>query len=276
MLSTTKVNARGESGIFGGEEVVRSVGARAASTVIQADPNGVLRRFPLAFDGLVGFPVASVEAATGEAVDRSQAGDDEPWIDYRGPPGTVETVSFIDVLRGRVPDSVFRGKTVVVGVSAPAVQDVHATPVGEGHEMSGPEVQANAIWTVAHGFPLQSATGALNVLLILFFGIAAPAAQLRLRPLVAFGVAVAAGIAFLIAAQLAFDSGLILSVAYPIGTLIVSAVGALAVTALVTAYERQWVRDTFARFVPEAVVDEVLQRADESTCGWWVCAARAR
>ena len=34
-------------------------------------------------------------------------------------------------------------------------------------------------------------------------------------------------------------------------------------TTLITAFERQRVRDTFARFVPEAVVDEVLERADE-------------
>ena len=91
----------------------------------------------------------------------------------------------------------------------------------------------------------------------------APAAQLRLRPLLAFSCAVALGIAFVIAAQLAFDGGWIVSVLYPLTALAISAVGALAVTALITAYERQRVRDTFARFVPEAVVDDVLERADE-------------
>ena len=36
--------------------------------------------------------------------------------------------------------------------------------------------------------------------------------------------------------------------------------------ALITAYERQQVRDTFARFVPETVVDDVLERTDEDLC----------
>ena len=35
-------------------------------------------------------------------------------------------------------------------------------------------------------------------------------------------------------------------------------------TTLITAYERQQVRDTFARFVPEDVVNDVLGRADEN------------
>ena len=263
VLSTTEVNKRGESNVFGGEEVVEQIGARAANTVIQADPNGVLRRFPVSFDGLVSFPVASAEAAGAPPVDSESAGGRYPWIDYRGPPGTIASYSFSKVLRGEVPKGAFRGKIVVVGASAPSLQDFHATPVGEGHEMSGPEVQANAIWTVANGFPLQSVPGLLNIALIVLFGLVASAAQLRLRPLLAFAVAVAVGLLFIVGAQIAFDSGWIVSVAYPLAALVLSAVGALAVTALITAYERQQVRDTFARFVPESVVDEVLDRADE-------------
>jgi adenylate cyclase len=263
VLSTTEVNQHGESNVFGGESVVREVGARAGNTTIQVDPDGVLRRFPVSFQGLTGFPVAAVEAA-GEPVVRGDAGGTYPWIDYRGPPGTISYYSFSDVLRGKVPASAFRDKIVVVGATAPSLQDFHHTPMGGNHEMTGPEVQANAIWTVQHDFPLQSAPGWLNLALIVLFGMLAPAAQIRLRPLPAFALALAVGALFLVAAQLAFDGGLVLSVVYPLTALLISAVGALAVTALLTAYERQRVRDTFARFVPETVVDEVLERTDES------------
>jgi adenylate cyclase len=128
--------------------------------------------------------------------------------------------------------------------------------------MPGVEVQANAVWTVENGFPLQSVPGWVNLALILLFALGAPAVQLRLRPLGAFAVAVIAGLLFALAAQLAFDGGWLLSVAYPLASLLVAAVGALAIVALITAYERQQVRDTFARFVPETVVDEVLERTD--------------
>ena len=50
---------------------------------------------------------------------------------------------------------------------------------------------------------------------------------------------------------------------YPLLALVVSALGALAVNYLLTSFERQHVRDTFARFVPEAVVADVLDRVDE-------------
>lgn len=263
VLSTTEVNERGESNVFGGESVVREIGARVGGTQIHSDADGALRRFPTDVDGLTAFPVAAVEAATGKPVDLGEAGGPFPWIDYRGPPKTFANYSFSDVLRGKVPAAAFRGKIVVVGATSPSLQDYHATSTTEEEEMPGVEVQANAIWTVEHGFPLQSVPGWLNLLLILLFAAAGPLTQLRLRPLLAFGAAVALAALFLLGAQLSFDGGWILSVAYPLAALAISAVGALAVTALITAYERQQVRDTFARFVPETVVDDVLERTDE-------------
>jgi adenylate cyclase len=264
VLSTTEVNERGEGNVFGGEGVAEQVGARVGNTTVQVDPGGVLRHFFVSYQGLVSFPVAAVEAATGRPVDRDEAGTDSPWIDYRGPPGTFETYSFSDVLRGRVPDQAFRGKTVVVGATAPSLQDFVATPASEGHEMPGPEMLANAILTVDDGFPLRSAPGWIDVLLIVLFGLLGPVVQLRLRPLIAFAAAVLLGLLFVVLAQVAFEEGWIVSVVYPLAALILSAVGALAVTTLITAYERQQVRDTFARFVPEDVVNDVLDRADEN------------
>jgi len=264
VLSTTEVNERGEGNVFGGEGVAEQVGARVGNTTVQVDPGGVLRHFFVSYQGLVSFPVAAVEAATGRPVDRDEAGTESPWIDYRGPPGTFETHSFSDVLRGRVPDEAFRGKTVVVGATAPSLQDFVATPASEGHEMPGPEMLANAIWTVQSGFPLRSAAGWINVLLIVLFGLLGPVVQLRLRPLVAFAATVLLGLLFVVLAQIAFDEGWIVSVVYPLAALVLSAVGALAVTTLITAYERQQVRDTFARFVPEDVVNDVLDHADEN------------
>ena len=54
-----------------------------------------------------------------------------------------------------------------------------------------------------------------------------------------------------------------LPVVYPLLALVLSALGALAVNYVLNAFERQRVHDTFARFVPAAVVSEVLARTDE-------------
>jgi adenylate cyclase len=264
VLSTTETNKRGHSRVFGGEEVVRAVGARAANTLIVPEPSGKFRKMHYEIDGLVSFGVAVAEAATGEKIDPSEMeGDGEAWIDYRGPPNTIANYSYSRVLRGQVPDSAFRGKSVIVGATAPSLQDVHPTSTTKDELMSGPEIQANAAWTAAHGFPLSSSGLAIDLLLILLMAAAPAAVTLRIKALPALLVALALGTLYALAAQLAFDAGSVVPVVYPLLALVLSALGALAVNYVINAFERQRVHDTFARFVPAAVVSEVLARTDE-------------
>jgi len=263
VLSTTETDRAGESNVFGGEEVVREIHARAANTVVRPDPGGTYRKMHYEEGGLITFAVATAEAASGEEVDRGEMeGDGEAWIDYRGPPGTFTELPYSQVLRGQVPDSALRGKTVIVGAVAPSLQDVHATSTSGDELMSGPEIQANATWTAEHGFPLSSTGAVVDLLLILLLGAVPAAVTLRLRPTWALLTALGLGVAYVIAVQLAFGAGRILPVVYPLLALVLSALGALAVNYVLTAFERQRVRDTFARFVPEAVVAQVLERGE--------------
>jgi adenylate cyclase len=264
VLSTTEVDAHGHSRIFGGEAVVHEIRARAADTVVEPEPGGTIRKMSYEVSGLAGFGVATAEAATGEPIQRSELeGDGRAWIDFRGPPDTFRQVSYSRVLRGKVPASVFRGKTVIVGASAPSLQDVHPTSTTGDELMSGPELQANAVWTAIHGFPLFSTGLALDLLLVLLIAAAPAAATLRLKAIPALLAAVGLGLVYAVAAQLAFEGGAIAPVVYPLLALALSALGALAVNYVLNAFERQRVHDTFARFVPAAVVSEVLARTDE-------------
>ena len=111
-------------------------------------------------------------------------------------------------------------------------------------------------------FPLKDAPAVLEVALIVLLGLAAPLASLRLSALWSLGLALALGVAFTIAAQLAFNSGTVIAFVYPLGTLVLAAVGALAVHLVTGAFERERIRDMFSRFVPENVVDEVLASTD--------------
>ena len=264
VLSTTETDRHGHSRIFGGEAIVREIGARAANTVVVPEPGGTIRKMHYEVDGLVTFGIAVAEAATGEPIDPAEMEDDgEAWIDYRGPPKSFARYPYSRVLRGKVPPAAFRGKTVIVGASAPSLQDVHPTSTTGDELMSGPEVQANAAWTAEHGFPLSSSGLVVELLLILLMAAAPAAATLRTKALPALLVAVALGLLYLLATQLAFDSGVVLPVVYPLLGLALSALGALAVNYVLNAFERQRVHDTFARFVPAAVVSEVLARTDD-------------
>jgi adenylate cyclase len=257
VLATTEVDANGRTNVFGGEDVLREIGARAANASF---PSGdVIRRFPFQVDGLDSIAVAGAEAYLGHRLP-SRSGS--AWIDFAGPPGTIPSYSYSHVLTGKVPASAFRGKLVVVGPSAPTLQDVHPTSVSKDELMSGAEIQANAIATELRGLPLGSASWPVVVALIVGLSLIAPLASMRLRPRSVFPLASVAGIMLVIAEQLAFNHGLILPLVIPFGALVTASVGTLGVHYVLTAFERERVRDIFARFVPEQVVGDVLARTD--------------
>jgi adenylate cyclase len=263
VLATTEVDEGGQSGIFGanGDQILRSVGARPGNTVLPQDPGGVFRRVPYSTQKLESFGLVLAETATKRKLRPGEVG--EGWIDYAGKPGTVRAVSFSDALRGKVPPATFRNKIVVVGASAPTLQDLHATATSGDELMSGPEIQANAVDTALRGFPLQSADDWLNLLAIVLLALVAPIASLLLAPLRALALALAGGAVYLVVAQLAFNQGTVLTVVYALGALAVSIVGALGVHYAVAVSERVKLRDVFGRFVPEGVVEQVVERIDE-------------
>jgi adenylate cyclase len=257
VLATTEVDAHGGTNIFGGEETLRQIGARAANASL---PSGdVIRRFPYEVDGLASIAVVGAEAYLGHPLPHRTG---SAWIDYAGPAGTIPTYSFSRVLAGKVPAAAFRGKLVVIGPSAPTLQDVHPTAMSRDELMSGAEVQANAIATELRGLPLGSASWPVVVALIVGLSLIAPLASMRLRPRSVFPLASIAGILLVIAEQLAFNHGLILPLVIPFAALVTASVGTLGVHYVLTAFERERVRDLFARFVPEQVVGDVLARTD--------------
>ena len=260
VLATTEVGQGGQTNVFGGEQVLRETGARAGSSNYVNDSDGVIRRQPYAVEGLESFAVVAAEEFRGRRLSVQEGFE---WIDFRGPPGAIESVPFSRLVEGRTPPDFFRDKIVVIGAAAPSLQDVHPTAVGGDTPMSGPEIQANAIATVLDDFPLQSAPGALNVALIVLLGLIGPGIALALGPLRAAICGALLAALYAVAVQLAFNGGLIVSFLYPLASLVIGVVGALAISLVLGAFERERVRDVFSRFVPEPVVDEVLKNVDE-------------
>jgi adenylate cyclase len=239
-----------------GTKLLSEVGARPADGLFPFDPGGNVRRMAYSIGKLPTLAVVTSQVATHKRISRAKFGGGSQWIDFVGPAGSFPSVSFSDVYLRKVPASFFKGKIVVVGATAPTLQDIH--PTSTDSQMPGPEIQANAIDTVLRGFPLSAAPGWVNVLLVVLLGVAVPLASLRLRPVATLGLALGLGIVFAIAVQLLFGAGAIVSFVYPLGALILSGIGSLAVLLVTEAFERIRTRDLFARFVPQNVVDELL------------------
>ncbi len=211
--------------------------------------------------GLKSFAIAVAERATGKRIDPDSLGGETGWIDYFGPPGLVKTIHYSDVRQGKTKPGEFRDKIVVIGATAPVLQDVHGTPTSGDGVMSGPEIQATAIATALEGFPLQDSPAGLDIALIVLLALVPAAVGFRASALPAIAIALGIGAVYAVVTQLAFNSGTILSFVYPLTALFVSAVGALAVHYLTEAFERERTRELFSRFVPESVVGEVLKQA---------------
>jgi adenylate cyclase len=263
VLGTSEIAAGGKTRILGGDKNVRAARARPASAQYDLDPNGVIRRIPYETDGLKTMPVVAYERAFGHSPDRSGFKPNGAWIDFAGPPRTVPTVSFSRLLAHKFPPELFRGRIVVVGASAPSLQDVHPTSTSGADEMSGPEVQASAIATLEAGIPLRSVDNWVDIGLIILMALLAPLVGIRLGLFWTTAVALLGIAAFLVSAQLAFESGHIVSVTYPLAAAFVSTIFVVGIRYFTETRERRRTRTAFARFVPAAVVDRVLEQAED-------------
>ncbi|MGA8746350.1 MAG: adenylate/guanylate cyclase domain-containing protein [Solirubrobacterales bacterium] len=262
VLATVQIGRGGTTPVLGGEPHLRELGARPAEARLLTDVDGSVRRFAYAQEGLRSFPVVAVEVATRRPVSPSLFANGAQPIDYAGPPGAVQRLSYWDVLKNRFPAGAVRGKVVLVGATAPILQDLHPTPISG--IMSGPEIWANATATLLQGVPLKAAPGWLNVVLIVLLGALTPLSSLRIRPWRALLDALGAAVAFTVAIQLAFNSGLIVSFVYPLLALTIGTLATIAILYMSEAIERARTHDLFARFVPAGVVEEVLASTDEN------------
>jgi adenylate cyclase len=277
VMASTEFNPQGQAAVFGGPGGQKFSHAVVGNANFLEDSDGVIRRLFYERQGVKPLGVVAYDRLSGKSTKRSDFGSDTTFIDWYGPAGTIKTIPYSRACPGcgrdshgkpkpiqQAPPGFFRNKIVVVGPVAATLQDLHNTPFDS--LMPGAEVQANAFLTASEGFPLHDSPTWLDVLLIVALGLVAPLASIRFR---LWGIAIAVAVAalFAFATQVAFNNGLVVSFTYPLGALILSAVGALAVHYVTEAFERERVRGMFARFVPESVVGDVLEQADGARLG---------
>jgi CHASE2 domain-containing sensor protein len=214
VLATAETNERGGSNVLGGDAFLREIGAEAGASNLPEGRGGVLQRVEYEHGGLATLATV-VARRLGRPRSASSFEKDGAWIDFHGPPGSIDTVSFSDLLDGKVSPERVRGRIVVVGAASPTLQDVHPTPTSDT-PMSGPEIEANAIDTVLRGMPLHGTPRWAGLLIVLALGFLPALVSLRFRALVTAAVVPAIAFGFLLIAQQAFDGGHILPVAMPL------------------------------------------------------------
>jgi adenylate cyclase len=234
VLATTEVNREiGAPNVLGGDpDFLRQIGVRAGHANFSPDEDGAIRRLPFDRDGLKTLALTGAEIALGRTIERSELPQDPVWIDYAGPPHTIPSVPLSDVYLAKTQPGFFRDKVVLVGPAAPTLQDLHETSTtGAGELMSGAEMHANALATARRGFPLSATPTWFDYLLTLAAGLLIPLAGLSLSYRATLILAIGAGLLFLVATQLAFNAGYLITVVYPLLALlalVLTTIGALA------------------------------------------------
>jgi response regulator RpfG family c-di-GMP phosphodiesterase len=274
VLGTTETDGHGHTAILGGDANLRQIAAHPAASNVGAGAGSLVSRLPYEVGGLRTLGVVAAAGAGGPALARAEFGRRGALIDYRGPGGTFPTISFSDVVAHRFDAKAVRGKIVVIGASVPTLHDLHSTAVAPDRLMSGPEVQANAIWTALHGLPLRAAPGWLGILLLVLLAGAAPAATLLLGVLRAALVSVVLAAMYAVAAQLIFGAGVVLDVVAPLAALALGAVAAVAASHIGASRERDRAaerEEVLERMVQERTLElhrtqlEVISRLAHAT-----------
>jgi CHASE2 domain-containing sensor protein len=226
------------------------IGASIGSVGVLTDSDGKIRRMPYAPVELKAFPVKAAELVRGRSVSERHFPGNAAWIDFAGPPGTIKSYAFSDVLAGRTGADAFKDKIVFVGLTDPAEKDVFSTDASS-KPMAGTEVLASSLGTILNGFALRPASGVVDLLLLLalaalpaLVGLRAPALFILLASALALAL-VLAGV------QLAFNDGRIVTLTYPLLALVVSTAGAGAVDLFIETRARRSLEESIDRLVAQ-------------------------
>lgn len=242
VLATTEIGPRGSTDVLGGAANLAAARTRAGASTVRPNSSGVIQQYPYSVGGLRSLAVTAAERASGHAISSKSFAGGSAWIDFRGPDHTVPSVSFSDLVDGRVNRAAIAGKVVVIGATSPVLQDIHRTSTSRGAGMSGPEVQANAIWSALHGNPLRQAPSWIALLAIVLAGLTTPLCCLRMRPTRAFACGLLVALAYAAIAQIAFAANVILVVTYPLAAAALGTLGALVISYLIESWERQLIQ----------------------------------
>jgi adenylate cyclase len=203
-----------------------------------------------------------------EAILASYANDHQDfYIDYKGQPKEYDSLPFAIVYNEMIPPSYFEDKIVIIGPYANGLQDEYITPVVREQPMFGVEIHANIVQNLLEDSlkvptPKLVQYGFICLLAVLAFVISerfTPVKGLVLNAIIAGG--------YLFLANQVYENGYILELFYPLMTMGLVYVIALAYHYLEQLNEKRKIRSLFGKYVAPQVVDKILEDSDSINLG---------
>ncbi|MEW5921528.1 MAG: adenylate/guanylate cyclase domain-containing protein [Bacillota bacterium] len=186
-------------------------------------------------------------------------------INYSGGPQNFPVLPYHLVVEGAYPPSFFEGAVILVGYFAEGLGDYYFTPFARDTPMYGVECHANTVNTLLHSGPIRELPVAATLALVFLLALASMLLYQALRPLWGFASLLVLAVAFyLITLSLFNNSSFYVETFYPMFSLGVSYISALAYNFIAEQRDRQRVTRIFGRYVAPQVVDEILSVGEEN------------
>lgn len=182
-------------------------------------------------------------------------------VPYRGRQGSFRYVSASDVLHGRLKANALAGKIVLVGTTAPGLQDLRTTPVANVYP--GVEIHANMIAGILDQDIKQKPAYVLGMELVTLFlmGSFLALALPFLAPIRSFLLLLAAVIAIVGGNLAAWQYGnLVLPLTSPLLLIVLIFSINVAYGFFVEARAKRQITGLFGQYVPPELVDEMSRR----------------
>jgi adenylate cyclase len=188
-------------------------------------------------------------------------------IDWIGPPGTFRTVSAMDLIAGKVPPEVLRGRVVFIGTTAAGTYDLRVTPMSpvfpgvEKHATVAANLLSRRFLQRPDWVELLEAGGVILWPLLLSWLLP------RFRPVQSLAVIAGLWIVLYGAIHVAFLRGLWLPLVYPSVAMGLAFVGITVYRVMTEERQRLWTKRAFQQFVSPEVVERLVNNPAELKFG---------
>lgn len=196
-------------------------------------------------------------------------------INFFSRPGKnrYQTISFLDVYKEDYsqyennPEGFFKDKIVLIGPKANFFNDLYVTPVSLIDKMPGIELQANALQTILEQKFLRNLTFPEKAAIIIFLALTAAFTFMFTKIRYSLIYLVGVPLAYTLAAQPAFNAGVILDLVHPYFT-VVAVFMAVYLYRYVTEFrEKMALQGAFAKYVNPALAKQIAEHPETLKLG---------
>ncbi|MBU0483126.1 MAG: adenylate/guanylate cyclase domain-containing protein [Proteobacteria bacterium] len=188
-------------------------------------------------------------------------------INHIGPPGSYQTFSFVDVVKGRIAADLLKDKLLFMGATALGIYDMRVTPF-DGNT-PGVEINATIADNIISGnFIRRSGVEAIiDILFIFILGMASFLVIAKLRPFPAFFLLLLLAGGYIAFTYYMFVAGYWFSMVYPLAGMMVASAVSAGFRFVTMDRRAKEIRSIFSSYVSGKVVDQLVNDPEGAGIG---------